>query len=93
MGGAFHQSAKAYFHTTELTFNHPKWMFNLSPRLGVEVLDFALGLVKHAAFTQPGIGAAPRDDLPNHFVILMLFTYLNTGVARIGIDRVFLAVK
>lgn len=68
-------------------------MFNLSPRLGVEVLDFALGLLKHAAFTQPGIGAAPRGDLPSHFAILMLFTHLDTGVARIGIDRVFLAVK
>ena len=81
MSGVFHQSAKAHFHINKLTFDHPKWVFDLGPCLGFEVLDFALGFVQHAAFAQLGIGAASRgDDLPNHFTVFMLFALLDTGV-------------
>ena len=93
MSGVFHQAAKAHFHITELTFDHPKWVFDLGPCLGLEVLDFALGFVQHAALAQLGTGAASHGDLPYHFTVIMLFALLDTGVTSIGVDRVFLAVQ
>jgi hypothetical protein len=82
-----------HFHITGLTFDHPKWVFDLGPCLVFEVLDFALGFVQHAALAQLGTGAASHGDLPYHFTVIMLFALLDTGVTSIGVDRVFLAVQ
>lgn len=52
LGRVFHQATKAYFHITELPFDHPKRMLDLGPRLSFAVLDLAFGLV--------------MDSLPHH---------------------------
>lgn len=73
--------------------DHPKWMFDLGPRLGCEVLNFLLFLLKRAALDQPGVGAALSCDLPNYITILMFLAPHKTGVARFGIDHVFLSMQ
>jgi hypothetical protein len=91
--GVLHQPAKAHVGVPKLPFDHPERVLDLGAYLRLGLPDIALGFVQRAAHIQFFIRTAADRDLPDNLPPVMLWALLYTGVTRVGIDHVFLAVQ
>ncbi len=88
-----HQATKAHFGIIKLALDHPKCMLNLGANLSLGFLDLAYHFVQYAAFALFFVGAAPCCNLPDDLASHMFFAPLDTGIARISADLVFLTMQ